>query len=134
VNALPAEKSAVAAATTNAARGLGVIAGVSVLGSLLNRELTVGLTRRLIGIGVPLQLRKIVLITIQTGSLPGGSSGEIANIEKAYGPLLLKAINIAYLQFHRGLSIALVVAGVMMLVSALASSVAFRSELAHPEI
>lgn len=134
VDALPADKSAVAAATTNAARGLGVIAGVSVLGSLLNRELTVGLTRRLIGIGVPSQVRKIILATIQTGSLPGGSGGEIANIEKAYGPLLLKAINIAYLQFHRGLSIALVIAGVMMLVSALASSVAFRSELTHPEI
>lgn len=134
VDALPVEKSAVAAATTNAARGLGVIAGVSVLGSLLNRQLTVGLTRRLAGIGIPAQLRKIILATIQTGSLPGGGSGGIAKIEKAYGPLLLKAINASYLQFRSGLSIALVLAGVLMLVSALATSVVFRSELARPEI
>lgn len=133
LDALPAEKSAMAAATTNAARAMGVIAGVAALGSLLNRELTVGLTRRLISIGVPAQVRKIILITIQTGSLPGGGSGGIATIEKAYGPLIFKAIDIAYLQFHRGLSIALVVAGVLMFVSAIATSAAFRSELAQQE-
>ena len=122
---IPAENSGMAAATTNTARALGVIASVSVLGSLLNGELTNGLNQRLVALGVPGNFRAIVIAAVETGSMPTGGSGNIAQVEKAYGPLVLKVINAAYEAFHSGLSIALGVAGILMLVAALATAIGF---------
>ncbi len=122
---IPAENSGMAAATTNTARALGVTASVSVLGSLLNGELTYGLNQRLIALGVPENFRAIVISAVETGSMPTGGSGNIAQIEKAYGPLVLKVVNAAYEAFHSGLSIALDVAGLLMLASAVAAAIGF---------
>lgn len=122
---IPARHSGMAAATTNTARALGVIVSVSVLGSLLNGELTNSLNLRLIALGVPANFREVVISAVETGSMPTGGSGSVAQIEKAYGPLVLKVINAAYEAFHSGLSIALDVAGILMLVSAVAAAVGF---------
>lgn len=126
LGALPSEKAGMAGATINTARALGVIASVSILGSMLNGELTRGLSRKLIAIGVPANFRKIVIAAVNTGGLPTGSTGTIGQIEKAYGATVLKVVNAVYLQFHHGLSIALIIAAAMMLISALVSFVGFR--------
>lgn len=125
---IPAKHSGMAAATTNTARALGVIVSVSVLGSLLNGQLTNGLGQKLALLGVPANLRDVVISAVETGSMPTGGSGGMAQIEKAYGPLVLKVVSAAYDAFHAGLSIALVVAGVLMLASAVVTAIGFRHE------
>lgn len=122
---IPAEHSGMAAATTNTARALGVMVSVSVLGSLLNGQLTNSLNLRLIALGVPANFREVVISAVETGSMPTGGSGNIAQIEKVYGPLVLKVVNAAYEAFHSGLTEALVVAGVLMLASAIATALGF---------
>ncbi|TAN30131.1 MAG: MFS transporter [Actinomycetota bacterium] len=128
LSVIPSRHSGMAAATTNTARALGVIVSVSVLGSLLNGELTNSLARRLELLGVPANFRDIVISAVETGSMPTGGSSGISQIEKAYGPLVLKVINAAYEAFHNGLTIALMVAGLLMLVSALVTAIGFRRE------
>ncbi len=125
---IPATHSGMAAATTNTARALGVIVSVSVLGSLLNGQLTNGLGQKLALLGVPANLRDVVISAVETGSMPTGGSDSIAQIEKAYGPLVLKVVSAAYDAFHAGLTIALVVAGVLMLASAVVTTFGFRHE------
>ncbi len=125
---IPAKHSGMAAATTNTARALGVIVSVSVLGSLLNGQLTNGLGKKLALLGVPANFRDVVISAVETGSMPTGSSGGMAQIEKAYGPLVLKVVSAAYDAFHAGLTIALVVAGVLMLASAVVTTFGFRHE------
>ncbi len=128
LSVIPARHSGMAAATTNTARALGVIVSVSVLGSLLNGELTNGLGRKLELLGIPANFRAIVISAVETGSMPAGGSGGISQIERAYGPLVLKVISAADEAFHGGLTIALMVAGVLMLVSAAVAAVGFRYE------
>lgn len=128
LDALPSDKSGMAGATTNTARALGIIAGVSILGSLLHGELTNGLSQKLIAIGVPANFRRIIISAVNSGGLPTGSSGSIGQLEKAYGASVLKVVNAVYVQFHSGLSIALVSAAMLMFVSALASIIGFRMQ------
>lgn len=127
---MPAKRSGMAAATTNTARALGVIVSISVLGSLLNGELTNNLGRKLQLIGVPAKLREVVISIVKTGSVPANSSGGIAQIEKTYGSLIFKVINAAYDAFRTGLTIALMVAGILMLVSAVLIAIGFRRQVA----
>ena len=99
--------------------------GVAVLGSLLNGTLTVDLTRRLSELGVPAGFRTIVINAIETGQVPKGSGGA-ASAEKAFGPIVAHVIDAAYGAFRSGLSISLVVAGVVILASGLIAWVTLR--------
>ena len=128
LSVVPAKHSGMAAAMTNTARALGVIVSVSVLGSLLNGELTSNLSHRLKLLGIPANFRHIVISAVETGGMPTGGSGGIDQFEKAYGPLVLKVINAAYESFHNGLTIALIVAGVLMLMSSVTAAAIFRTE------
>ena len=105
-----------AAGATTTSRELGSVVGVAVLGSLLNGTLTVDLTRRLSELGVPAGFRTIVINAIETGQVPKGSGGA-ASAEKAFGPIVAHVIDAAYGAFRSGLSISLVVAGIVILVS-----------------
>ena len=90
--------------------------GVAVLGSLVNGHLTVDLTRRLAQLGIPAGFRTVVINAVETGQVPKGSGG-VAAAEKAFGPIVAHVVNAAYGAFRTGLSISLVVAGVVILVS-----------------
>lgn len=129
---VPAKHSGMAASATNTARELGAVVGVAVLGSLLNGQLTRHLGGRLAALGVPPAFRKIVIDAVETGGVPGGPGGASA-YARAYGPLVVKVINAAYAAFHNGLSIALLVAGAVMLTSAVVASLTLRTEAETPE-
>jgi EmrB/QacA subfamily drug resistance transporter len=113
---VPAEHSGMAAGATTTSRELGSVVGVAVLGSLVNGHLTTDLAHRLTALGVPPGFRSIVIDAVETGQVPRGGSGA-AGAEQAFGPIVAKVIDAAYGAFHTGLSISLVVAGVVILTS-----------------
>ena len=114
---VPAEHSGMAAGATTTSRELGSVVGVAVLGSLVNGHLTVDLTRRLAGLGVPAGFRTIVINAVETGQVPKGGGGAAA--QQAFGPIVAHVIEAAYGAFRSGLSISLVVAGAVILASGL---------------
>lgn len=128
---VPQQHSGMAAASTNTARALGVIASVSVLGSYLNAQLTSGLGTKLARLGVPPVFRHVVISAVETGGVPGGSS--IAADTKTFGPLVAKVVTAAYGAFHRGLTISLIIAGALIIVSGVLSAVAVRGARTRPD-
>ena len=115
---VPAAHSGMAAGATTTSRELGAVVGVAVLGSLVNGHLTVDLTRRLVALGVPPAFRGIVINAVETGQVPKGG-GAAAAAAQAFGPIVAHVIDAAYGAFRSGLSISLLVAGAVMLASAL---------------
>ena len=115
---VPPEHSGMAAGATTTSRELGSVVGVAVLGSLVNGHLTVDLTRRLAQLGIPAGFRTVVINAVETGQVPKGSGGAAA-AEKAFGPIVAHVVDAAYGAFRTGLSISLVVAGVVIVVSGL---------------
>src|SRR5947209_18845362 len=78
---LPAERSGMAAAAVTAAREVGGVVGVTVLGAVLYAQLFSGLTRRLADLGIPVGYRSIVIDAVRKGtsiptqSTPDGGGG-----------------------------------------------------------
>ena len=121
---IPAEHSGMAAGATTTSRQLGAVVGVAVLGSLVNGHLTVDLTRRLTQLGVPGGFRDVVINAVETGAVPKGGGGAAAAAQQAFGPIVAHVIDAAYGAFRSGLSVSLLISGVVMLVSA---AVAWRT-------
>jgi EmrB/QacA subfamily drug resistance transporter len=115
---IPAEHSGMAAGATTTSRQLGAVVGVAVLGSLVNGHLTVDLTRRLADLGVPGAFRDVVINAVETGQVPKGGGGAAAAARQAFGPIVAHVIDAAYGAFRSGLTISLLISGVMMLVAA----------------
>jgi EmrB/QacA subfamily drug resistance transporter len=114
---VPPEHSGMAAAASTTSRELGTVIGVAVLGSLVNGQLAGGLAQRLSELGIPAAFRGVVINAVETGQVPSGSGA--AGAANAYGPIVAKVISAAYDAFRSGLSISLVVAGVVILIAGL---------------
>ena len=121
---LPAKHSGMAASATTTAREVGTVVGVAALGSLFNTQLTTFLTQRLIELQVPPQFREIVITAVLTGQVPAGSAGA----EAQYGPIVAKVISAAYEAVHSGVSISLLVAGCVILVSGIVAYSTFTQD------
>jgi EmrB/QacA subfamily drug resistance transporter len=124
---VPAERSGMAASAVNTSRELGAVAGVAVLGSVVNGLLVSNLTQELDKIpGLPKALRAEVIIAITTGSVNTSASnlpktGPIAHIVNQ----VLAAANSA---FSSALNVVLILAGVLLLASAaISASLVHRS-------
>jgi EmrB/QacA subfamily drug resistance transporter len=128
---VPAEHSGMAASATNTSRELGAVAGVAVLGSVVNAQLTTNLTSRLAAIGIPEQFRSIVITAVTTGTV----SEEAAAVPKhgAVAAIVHKVITAAYGAFHTGLDLSLVVAGCLMLAAAIAAATIIKLPNDLPE-
>jgi EmrB/QacA subfamily drug resistance transporter len=120
LSVIPAEHSGMAASMTNTSRELGAVAGVAILGSVVNGQLTVNLVSRLIAIGIPAQFRSIVINAVETGSVHsqesayhgGGSLQVIVN----------QVVTAAYGAFGAGLDLALLTAGSLLLLAAVVAA------------
>jgi len=130
---VPADHSGMAASMTNTSRELGAVAGVAILGSLVNGQLTTNLVHRLTAIGIPKSFQSEVITAVTTGSFSeqakqfGGSA--------AIQEIIKKVVNAAYGAFGNGLDIALTAAGILMVVGtvvALTTTGSRRSEPAQP--
>ncbi len=119
---VPARRSGMAASATNTSRELGAVAGVSVLGAIVNGQLTVNLTHRLIELHVPAAIRSLVVNGVTTGQNAKGipSAPAIQNlIDQVEGP--------AYAAFHTGLDISLLLASALLFASALVAIATIRT-------
>ncbi len=118
LQSLPAAHSGMAASTVNTARELGAVSGVAILGSIVNGQLTVHLTQRLIQIGVPASYRAEIIAALTTGTI-GAKAKQYQGGGAAIQAIIYKVVNAAYGAFTNGLHIALLVASGLMVVSAL---------------
>jgi EmrB/QacA subfamily drug resistance transporter len=115
---VPAQRSGMAASAVNTSRELGAVTGVTVLGAIINGQLTTSLIHRLAQIpGLPAALRNQVVIAVTTGAantsgLP--KTGPVAAIVK-------EVTAAAESSFAQGLDAVLLVAGALMLLAGLLS-------------
>jgi EmrB/QacA subfamily drug resistance transporter len=131
---IPAEHSGMAAGATTTSRELGAVVGVAVLGSLVNGHLTIDLARRLAGLGVPAGFRDVVITAVETGQVPKGGAGGAAAAAQAFGPIVAKVIDAAYGAFRAGLTISLLLAGAVILVSGLVAWFTLAPGPSKPEL
>jgi predicted MFS family arabinose efflux permease len=112
LSAVPPERSGMAASATNTSREVGAVAGVAVLGALVNAKLTDDITARMSQLGLSKGLVQYVVSEVQSGGL----SGKSAQAEAAANGVLGKdVLNAAYSAFQSGLHVSLVLAAILSL-------------------
>ncbi|MGZ6582490.1 MAG: hypothetical protein ACXVFE_16165 [Gaiellaceae bacterium] len=132
---VPAERSGMAASTVNTSRELGGVAGVSLLGAIVDAQLTGSLERRLVRLGIPPNFRAIVIDAVTHGTAIPTSAGTVTNpAARGHASLVTKVIDAVEKAFGAGLHLSLLVAGGLMLASALAAAVAARRRPAHVQV
>ncbi len=114
---VPPEKSSMAASSVNTSRELGSVIGVAVLGSMVNGNLSGYLVNRLNVLKIPSIFQVLVIHAIETGNIPKNLNNE----EGVYGSIVNKVINAAYAAFREGLHNALLLATLIILLSAFIS-------------
>ncbi len=115
---VPAERSGMAASTTNTSRELGAVFGVAVLGAIVNAQLTAHLTARLRALGIPAQFQALVLQAVTHGGVPKGAGGVSNPQAKGNASIVNQVIHAAEQAFYSGLDIALLVSGALLCASA----------------
>jgi len=115
---VPAQRSGMAASAVNTSRELGAVAGVTVLGALINGELTTNLMHRLAAIpDLPASFRNLVIVSITTGSTNSSKlpqSGPIRHI-------IDEVLTAAQKSFSDGLDTVMILAGSLMIASGILS-------------
>ncbi|HVA53464.1 MAG TPA: MFS transporter [Acidimicrobiales bacterium] len=114
---IPAANSGMAASTINTSRELGAVTGVAILGSIVNGQLTVNLTKRLIHIGIPPSYRQIVINAVITGNVNEQAAKVSGQSSAGVRAIIKKVVDAAFGAFTHGLNIALSVSGLLLLVS-----------------
>lgn len=122
---IPARSSSMAASMTNTSREMGAVAGVAVLGSIVNAQLTVNLARRLAQLGIPKAFRQAVVNAVTTGSFNSQASKAVGNNVQLL-IIVHKVLDAAYRAFANGLDIALYISTALMFLSALVTLVAMH--------
>ncbi len=129
LGSVPAQRSGMAASTVNTFRELGGVFGVAVLGSIVNAQLTGSLEAKLRALHLPTNFQSFVIYAITHGGhTPKGvhvTIGEL--VSHAY--LIQQVTNAAYRAFGNGLSIALDIAGTLLISAALTASVVYFHRL-----
>lgn len=117
LSVIPPEHSGMAASMTNTSREMGAVAGVAVLGSIVNGQLTVDLIRRLTAIGIPRQFDQQVVAAVTTGTFSQQAARAVSH-NPHIAQIVDRIVDAAYAAFGHGLDIALMMAGALMLLSA----------------
>jgi EmrB/QacA subfamily drug resistance transporter len=119
LSSLPASYSGVAASTINTSRELGAVTGVAILGSIVNAQLTVQLTKRLVEIGIPPAYRNQIINAVTNGAVNAQAKAFSSQSNAAIQTIINKVVTAAYTAFGHGLDVALTLAAVMLVTSAL---------------
>lgn len=118
LSSLPAVNSGMASSAVNTARELGAVAGVAILGSIVNGQLTVNLSARLVQLGVPASFRNQIITAVTTGTAASQAAAISKHSTAAVKQIINEVVNAAYSALAHGLNIALVASGILLLVSA----------------
>jgi len=127
LSALPAEHSGMAASATNTSRELGAVAGVAILGSMVNGQLISSLVRQLNMIGIPKSFQDTVITAVTTGTF--SSQAKQFKGTPAITKIVHEVTQAAYVAFGHGLDVALSAAGAMMLACAMVALFTLRSHM-----
>jgi hypothetical protein len=130
LSTIPAQHSGMAASMTNTSRELGAVAGVAVLGSVVNGQLTTNLAHRLAAIGIPKQFRTEVITAVTTGRVNGQASAAAKN--PAIATIVHRVVQAAYGAFSQGLALSLIIAGAFMLGSAVVAATMLDGRTRRP--
>ena len=123
---IPPERSGMAASATNTSREMGAVFGVSILGAIVNANITGDLAAKLTKIGIPPNFQSLVEHAIQTGGAGSSAVGATKNLNPAERTIADKVVGAAYDALGQGLHEALVLSGVLILVGAVVSAVTIR--------
>jgi EmrB/QacA subfamily drug resistance transporter len=129
----PPEHSGMAASMTNTSRELGAVAGVAVLGSIVNGQLTVNLVRRLSAIGIPKSYQQTVVSAVTTGAAKGEAKAAEAK-NHSITHIVNEVIGAAYHAFGNGLHIALGIGGTLLLISAVVALLTVYGRRVHLDL
>jgi EmrB/QacA subfamily drug resistance transporter len=129
---VPPAHSGMAASTTNTARELGAVAGVAILGSVVNGQLTVHLTQRLAVLGIPKAFRSLVISAVTTGSIGSQARGSAGKGNASVQEIINKVVSAAYGAFGHGLHLALTASYSLLLLSAAVAWFTGTYNAAHP--
>jgi len=125
LNIVPQERSGMAASTVNTFRELGGVFGVAVLGSIVNAQLTTKLAAQLKVLGLPANFQSFAVYAItHGGNTPPGVSISPTILVK-HAQLVTQVTNAAYAAFGSGLTIALNIAGIMLVGTGLVCGVIY---------
>jgi hypothetical protein len=97
---------------------LGAVAGVAILGTIVNGQLTVNLISRLAAIGIPPAFRSQVIAAVTTGSLGSQARGSAGKGNASIQQIINEVVSAAYGAFGHGLDLALTASGALLLASA----------------
>jgi EmrB/QacA subfamily drug resistance transporter len=122
LNAVPAERSGMAASATNTSREIGAVTGVAILGSLVYSQLHASLVTQMNHLGVPASFQGLVINAIETGAIPKNTSGY-----SGFGQLVDEVIGAAYTAFGDGLHAALYLSAALVLAAGLLALITLRS-------
>jgi multidrug resistance protein len=114
---IPAANSGMAASTINTSRELGAVTGVAILGSIVNGQLTVNLTARLIQLGIPAAYRQQIITAVITGQVNAQAAKESGQSSAGVRAIIKKVVHAAYGAFTHGLNLALTTSGLLLLIS-----------------
>ena len=120
LSAVPAERSGMAASTTNTSREIGAVTGVAVLGALVNAELHTDIVARMQALGIPKSFESVVINGVETGLVPSAGSTPKTGYE---AKLVQEVIQAAYSAFESGLHAALYLAAALALAAGIFSFV-----------
>ena len=94
------------------------MAGVAILGTIVNGQLTVNLITRLAAIGIPPSFRSQVIAAVTTGSLGSQARGSAGKGNASIQQIINEVVGAAYGAFGHGLDLALTASGALLLASA----------------
>jgi hypothetical protein len=132
LSSLPASNSGMASSMVNTSRELGAVAGVAILGSIVNGQLTVNLTRRLVELGIPESYRAQIVAAVTDGTVSAQAKGFAGQSSAAVQSIIDKVVAAAYAAFAHGLDLALGISGALLLASAVVAYTTGSSETAPP--
>jgi EmrB/QacA subfamily drug resistance transporter len=125
LSVMPPEHSGMAASMTNTSREMGAVAGVAILGSIVNGELTVDLIRKLAQIGIPKFIREAVVTAVTTGTFNAQTAKSLGGNQNL-AQIVDKILPPAYGALTDGLDIALYISGALMGLSAVLALITMR--------
>jgi EmrB/QacA subfamily drug resistance transporter len=127
LEAIPPERSGMAASATNTSREVGAVAGVVVLGALVSAHLKAALIIKMTELHMPAALQAFVISTVQTGggAIALGGGGKATGV---FGQLF-KA---GYAAFGTALHIALYLSAALLMCAGLLAVVTLRSSRERP--
>jgi MFS family permease len=135
---VPAARSGMAAAAVTAAREVGGVVGVSVLGAVLYAQLFSGLTRRLVDLGIPVHYRSLVIDAVRKGAkIPTaaahpatGAAGSPSLLQRLVGSvkqsLIDKTVDAGKAAYVAGVRSALVIGVVVLVAGAIGVALLLR--------